>query len=258
MLIKFKQQIQTITTFLNEIKDIEDEFQQQFTQSLTETCGFLAIENPILLWIPDKIKCENYVDVYIHLIRTRSKLQEQTMKLWNESFNADESQEKQGSLFQQYLNPHYDKQISNENQNTNQSNDWQLPVIDTNDSTSNLTHEDNSINNEQSAPHQPAINSNDLPDENIQYTALMTLNFQAFPCISSSFSKQIHKYREEPSKEPTIVTKPQKYTIIHPNGESKSVLWKRDNICAQFKKIFDDKEYNYDLYVIVDKNETFL
>ncbi|CAF4450175.1 unnamed protein product, partial [Rotaria sp. Silwood2] len=261
---KIQTTIQTITTFLNELKDIEDELQQQSTHSLTETCGFLAIENSILSWIPDKIKCENYVDVYIHLIRTRSKLQEQKfnieeqkMKLWDESFNADESQEKQGSRFQQYLNPHYDKQKSNENETTNKSNDdWQLPEIDTNETTPNVTNEHNLHNNDPYV-NQPLPNSNDLPEENIQYTSLMKLNFKAISCISSSLSQQIHKYRKEPLTEPTTVTRPPKYTIIHPNGESKSALWKRENICEQFKKLFDDKKYNYDLYIVVDKNEMF-
>ncbi|CAF0924968.1 unnamed protein product [Rotaria sordida] len=254
---KIQTTIQTITTFLNELKDIEDTLQQQSTQSLTEICEFSAIENPILSWIPDTIKCENYVDVYIHLIRTRSKLQEQKftieereMKLWDESVNADEPQEKQASRFQQYLNPQYNQQLSNENSDIIGPNDWVLPAINTDDSASNLTKEDNSVNSDQSA-----INSNDLPSGNIQYTSLMILNFKAVPCISSSLSQQIHKYREEPSIEPAIVTKPQKYTMIHPNGEPKSALWKRENICQQFEKLFNDRKYSKDLYVVVDKNE---
>ncbi|CAF4777612.1 unnamed protein product, partial [Rotaria sp. Silwood2] len=125
---KIQKTIQTITEFLNELKIIENRLQQQSTQSLIETCEYLAIENPILSWIPHRIKCENYVDLYMHLIRTRSKLQEkkfnieeQKMKLWDENFNSDEQQDKQGSRLQQYLNPQYDKQLSNEDRNINKS-----------------------------------------------------------------------------------------------------------------------------------------
>ncbi|CAF5162924.1 unnamed protein product, partial [Rotaria magnacalcarata] len=104
---KIQITIQTITEFLNDLKTIEDTLLQQSAQSLIETCEILAIltiDNPIRSWIPHNIKCENYVDLYIHLIRTRSKLQEQKfnieeqkMKLWDENLNSDEQQDKQGS-----------------------------------------------------------------------------------------------------------------------------------------------------------------
>ncbi|CAF1621746.1 unnamed protein product, partial [Rotaria magnacalcarata] len=210
---KIQMKIQTITEFLSELKTIEDNLQQQSTQPLVQTCGYLAIDNPILSWIPDKIKCENYVELYIHLIRARSKLQEQKlnieeqkMKLWEENSNFEDQQ---GIRLHQYINPQYDRQISN-----------------------------------------------DLENKDIQSTPLMTIHLRAVPCLSSVFSQQIHKYREEAmALEPIIVAKPQKYFITHPNGESKPVLWKREAICEQFRKLFDVKKYNYDSLVVVDKNE---
>ncbi|CAM4970115.1 unnamed protein product [Rotaria socialis] len=213
---KIQMQIQTITEFLSELKTIEDTLQQQSTQPLVQTCGYLEIANPILSWIPDKIKCENYVELYIHLIRARSKLQEQKlnieeqkMKLWEENSNFEDQQGIR--LHQQYINPQYDRQISN-----------------------------------------------DLENEDIQSTPLMTIHLTAVPCLSSIFSQQIHKYREESvALEPAIVAKPQKYFITHPNGESKPVLWKREAICEQFRKLFDGKQYDYDSLVVVDKNEMF-
>ncbi|CAF2702978.1 unnamed protein product [Rotaria sp. Silwood2] len=262
---KIQQIIQTITEFLNELKTIEDILLQQSGQSLVETCQHLAIDNSILSYIPYRIKCENYVDLYIHLIRTRSNLQEQIfnieeqqMKLWDENFNSYEQQDKQENRFHQYLNPQYDEQIFERKQNLNELNDWKLPIIDdTEELTTGLTYDNNLLDLDQSQDQQQMKSKIDS-NKNIEYKSLMAINIKSIPCLSSVFIQQIHKYRTESSIESIIVNKAQKFTIIHPNGESKTYFWKSENFFEQLKKIFIDKKYDHNLFVVVDKNGMFV
>ncbi|CAF1512094.1 unnamed protein product, partial [Rotaria sordida] len=212
------------------------------------------IDNPIILWLPNRIKCENYVDLYIHLICTRSKLQEkkfniekQQIKLWNENFNSYEQQDQSENHFYQYLNLQYDKQ------NMNEMNTWKI-TSESNFDLKNqhyLHHIDSSVN-------QQGSKSEDFSENDIKYISLMTLNLKSVPCTSSIFFQQIHKYREEPSIKSIISNKAQKFTIIHPNGESKTYLWKNENFCKKLQMLFNEKKYDHDLFVVVNKNEIFI
>jgi len=78
---KLQSTIRTITEFINELKDIEDTLLQQSSQSLTHICEYVAITNPILSFISEAIKCENYISLIIKLIEIRTKLQEQTINI---------------------------------------------------------------------------------------------------------------------------------------------------------------------------------
>ncbi len=237
---KIQSIIQTITELLDELKTIEDTLLQQSTQSLTEICEHLTMKNPVLLWIPKGIKCENYVTLSIHLIRTRSILQEQKvnieekeMKLWEENFNPNEQLNKQANLFVQYLNP------PNKENNNNESSNWAFSTIDTDDSI---------IESEEQMTFE----------DHIEYSSLMELNIKLVPCSSSIFTQQIHKYRQESQVESMIETKLLKITITHPNGESASSFWKRENFSDKLKKLFNDKNYDSNTNVVVDKNEIFV
>lgn len=95
---KIQQMIQTITQFLNDLKNYVDFMLQRSSQEFVETCVYLAIENPILEWIPEGIRCENYVPLNIQLVQIRSTLQEQkvnieerTIVLWQEEPDHSES-----------------------------------------------------------------------------------------------------------------------------------------------------------------------
>ncbi|CAF4842456.1 unnamed protein product, partial [Rotaria sp. Silwood1] len=243
--------IQTITEYLNELKTIEDILLQQSTQSLIETCQHLAIDNLIVSWIPSRIKCENYVDLCIYLIHTRSMLQErkfnfeqQQMNLWTENFNSDEEYDKQRNRFHQYLNSQYDESTFEIEQNINESNNWKLPVMNPEE----LTNENNLFDFDQQQ----------IKPKNIEYLSLMAFNIKSVPCTSSVFIQQIHQYRIESSIESIIINKVQKFTIVHPNGESKTYLWKSENFFDQLKKLFLEKKYDHNLFVIVTKNGVFI
>jgi hypothetical protein len=237
---KIHSRIQIITEFLDELKTVEDTLLQQSTQSLKLTCQHVAIDNPILLWIPEGIKCENYVPLNIHLIRTRSILQERKvnieekeMKLWNENFNSYEQQDKQVNRFHLYLNPQDEEQTYDRKQSINESNNWTLPSMDTEDSSTEY-------------------------EEHIEYSSLMELNIKSISCTSSAFIQQIHKYRVEPQVESISVTKAPKFTIVHPDGKPITYLWKSENFSERLQKLFLDKKYDHDVYAVCDKNEIFV
>jgi hypothetical protein len=236
---KIQSTIQTITEFLNELKTIEDTLLQQSAQSLREICGHVTINNAILIWLPERIKCENYVALNIHLIRTRSILQERKVnieeketKLWNENFNLYEPQT---SRFHQYLNPEDETQIINE------SDDWILLPIDPEELNSNIIHENNSI---------------DVVSH--EYLSLIELNLKLVPCTSSPFIEQIHKHREEVQIELIPLNKAQKFTIKHPDGQSVKHLCKTEKFFEQLKKTFDEKKYNLDMFAVVGTDEIFV
>ncbi|CAF1245410.1 unnamed protein product, partial [Rotaria sordida] len=112
--------IDSQTKFLNELKDIEDNLQQKSTQSLIEICQYLAIDNPIILWLPNRIKYQNFK-------KKKFNIEKQQIKLWNENFNSYEQQDQLENHFYQYLNLQYNnEQISNEKQNTNGINTWKI------------------------------------------------------------------------------------------------------------------------------------
>ena len=214
--------IQMISKLLDELKSIEDILLQRSSQSLIEICKHITIENPILSWIPNGIKCENYVALNIHLIEMRSILQERKMnieekemKLWEEDFNSD----KQTNVFREYIN------LSNEEQTIDVPGDWILPSMNIKESTAEY--------------EQP-----------IAYSPLMELNIKLVPCTSSAFIEQIHQYRKEPRVEPTATTKAQKFTIIQSDGKPTTYLWKVEKLSEQLKKVFDPN-----VFAIVDKNE---
>ncbi|CAF3132384.1 unnamed protein product [Rotaria sp. Silwood2] len=240
---EIQEKIQTITEFLNELKTIEDTLLQQSTQSLIEICQYLSIDSTLLSLIPYRIKCENYVDLYIHLIRTRSKLQEQKLNieeqernLWNEDFNSES-----------------DKQTLKQRQNNNDSHNWEISMTNIKKSTVDLTLENNLFD-----INQPSMKlSKDDSDTDIEYTSLITLNLKKVPYTSSIFIQQIHKYREELPTPSITVKSIQKITIVCPNGELKTYIWKPEKFCEKLNKLFE-KQYDHNLFVVVDKNEIFV
>ena len=185
--IKIHSRIQIITKFLNELKTIEDTLLQQSTQSLIEICKHVAIDNLILNWIPERIKCENYVAINIHLIRTRSFLQERKInieekqiKLWNENFHSYEQQNKQeNNRFYQYLN------VEDKEQDIEESKDWTIP-------STNI----DGLNNENNLHDETQFSQKDQmesDEHSIEYSSLMELNIRLVPYTSSKLIEQIQQ-----------------------------------------------------------------
>ncbi|CAF3731288.1 unnamed protein product [Rotaria sp. Silwood1] len=96
--------INDIDELLNELKDIQDTLSDKGTESLAKICHDTHIKNSLLNIIGDKVKCENYVFLTVHLIHVRSKLQEKTIDFeeqnteqWTDSFYEQADQTSQRS-----------------------------------------------------------------------------------------------------------------------------------------------------------------
>jgi hypothetical protein len=101
-----------------------------------------------------------------------------------------------------------------------------------------------------SSEDEQQIKSEDAPT--------IELNIKLVPCPSSVFMQQIEKYPEQSQVESKSGTKLPKFTIVHPDGKSITYIWKRENVLQQLKKLFLEKKYDHETYVLVDNNEIFV
>ena len=224
--------ILAITQLLNDLSGIEDSLLQQAAQPLVQTCGYLAIENDLLQWIPEGVRCEHYVPLSIHLIRLRSNLQERKVnieekevKRWTEE--SYDQREKGEDRFQLYTfsNPPmttFDPDIIS-------SRDTEIP--------------------DQRLP---------VEDSPVTSTILFELQMKMVPFSSSAFLQHLQQYRDEIRAEPPVVNKPQKFTTVLPDGSTNRTLLKAEKFCGHLQKIFDERRYELDHYVVLDKNEISL
>jgi hypothetical protein len=49
-----------------------------------------------------------------------------------------------------------------------------------------------------------------------------------------------------------------RFTITHANGTMEKYLCRIENLSEQFKKIFEEKKYDFDQFVIIDQNQLFV
>ncbi|CAF4598568.1 unnamed protein product, partial [Rotaria sp. Silwood2] len=257
---KIKFTIQTITDLLNDLRSIEHFLLRQSTYSLKETYDILNIENSILAFIPNEIKCENYVAVSIHLIRMRTILQERIVnieekqtKQWNENFNIKsfDEQEKQVNRFLDFLN---EPSISNEtSQNITYSNDndiWSEVLHE----TTNYPNIDNLLDHDDLS-RQP---QNSTIEEHLEYSSLFELHIKFVPLTLSNLFEEIHKQCQEVQTQVIPVTKAQRFVITHPDGKVHTYLWKSENLFEKLRNLFDKEKYDINTFVVVDKNEIFI
>ena len=240
--------IEKITELLDELKGIEDPLLQRFNHSFVETCQHLAIENTILTSIPNRIKCENYVSLNIHLIRIRSILQERKVnlegketKLWDENIRSIEQQQIQTNIFHQYLNSDNEETLI-----TTEPAEWILPPIPIEDTK--IEGEHSRIEDE-----HPKI-EDEYPTEQTTYRTMMKLNLQLVPCTSSELIQQIHQYREQVlPAEIVLKMKPSKFTLTKEGTTILSAMTKIEKWFDRLKTLTDPNTS-----VIVDKNEIFV
>jgi hypothetical protein len=253
---KIQAMIQTITKLINDLKNSKDIILQQSSQLFVEICLHLAIENPILEWIPSGIRCENYVPLNIHLVRIRSILQEQkfnieekTIILWQEQTNE------QGETDENFFQPSYrndESETSEPEETNNESAPSSPPAI-----------EENSVDKNQPSYSIPSSPLQETPEvhhleEPLVYSSLFQFDMKLVPCSSSNFLQQLHQYRIERIAEAILEPKVPKFAITHPNGVATKLMFKADKFQERLRKIFDDHHYDHDQYVLVDKNEIFV
>ncbi|CAF1380067.1 unnamed protein product, partial [Rotaria sordida] len=262
---KIKLTIQMITDLLNDLRLIENFLLQQSNHSLKETCDILNIENSILSFIPNEIKCENYVAVSIHLIRMRTILQEQIVnieekqtKQWNENFNIkssfeeEQQQQKQVNRFLDFLNEQ--SSISNETlQNINDSNDNDIWPEILHDMT-NYSNTDNLLDREDF----PRQLQHSTIEEHVEYSSLFELHIKFVSLTLSTLFEQIHQQCQEQQTQTIPLSKAKKFIITHPDGKAHIYLWKSENLFEKLRHLFDKEKYDINRFVIVDKNEILI
>ncbi|CAF1093606.1 unnamed protein product [Adineta steineri] len=236
---KYQTMNQTITEFLNDLKNSKDLILQQSSQSFVETCHHLSIDNPILKWIPSEIRCENYVPLNIHLIRIRSILQETKVNV----------EEKMIILWQEETEIQRNDidGISESEETNDQSN-----LSSLSSSRQNSTNEKNSRS---SSLHEPEISDF---EEFLVYDSLFQFDIKLVPCSSFTFLQQLHEHRTERITEPAAVSNAPKFIVTLPDGKPITIMCKLDKWQARLKKIFDDKHYDYNEFALIDENEIFV
>jgi hypothetical protein len=253
---KLQFSIRRITDFLNDLKGIEDQLLNQSTQLLTQTCEYLSIENPILQLIPADVKCQNYVPLGIKLIEIRSKLQEKTIhieekdtKLWNEKFDIQDSE--QQNIFQIFKKQNLDFLLPLPESSS--------PIANPVSSTSNLIGDDKETDrllmdfDDFSPALEKPLATRDFLGK-LDYTSLFELNIRSVLITPSTLFKKILQSTEIPSTPMAAL----RFPITHANGTMEKYLCKIENLSEQFKKIFEEKKYDFDQFVIIDQNQLFV
>jgi hypothetical protein len=180
-------------------------------------------------------------------------IEEKQTKQWNENIDVKsyEQQQKQENRFLHFLNEP-SPPIEPPKNLINPDDDEMWPEIlnyTTSDPIEETLLDGNNLEPLQPFPSNPSA----FIEESLEYSSLFELNLKQVPLTSSTLFEQIHK---QPSPSPTIaLTKAQKFTITHPDGKANICLWKSENLFEKLRKLFDEKKYDINTFVVIDKNE---
>jgi hypothetical protein len=272
---KINNTIQNISSFLNDLKDIQDALLQKSTHSLRKIYEAFSADNPVIECISDDIKCENYVDVSIHLIKIRSSLQERIInfnekeiKLWDEDFLINSHHRThQNNIFQNYLNAESDLTASNRSGSISSQDDWEffrLEHVAMEPSTLvNTTIHDFLVIEDYEKTRKTTIIEQTGPkiyfEEKIEYSTLFQLFIKLVPITSSTFAQKLHEQRQKTDEtEAAPATKAQKFIVTYPDARTIGHLWNAQKLYEQFRKVFSEKKYDSNTLVVVDKDQIFL
>ena len=254
--------IKQITDLLNDLRSIEHHLSGQAACFLKETCQILEIKNPILDFLPDGIKCENYVALSIQIIRMRNILQEQVVNIeerettqWDESLDVllpqAQQQFKPTNRFRDLLAD----SMCNEFPNEPVISDDEILWPDIPDDIQQDRIMDYLIDQDQPQLHQrPIIPPVTTDQERPTYSSFFQLNIKLVKLSSSGFFDKIRKQLQEPPAAIAPLNKAQKFIVNYPNGEAKTSLWRSENLFERLRAIFEKEGYDFNKYVVVDKN----
>ena len=235
---KLQESIQAITLFLDDLKGAEEMLYKRSKEPLAETCGYLAIANGMLASIPSSIRCEHYMAVLGQLLQVRSTLEEQKLvlkarekKVWQEHAPTPPLRSQQRRPFYQYMDSDDSRDSDDEDSPPSHfAMDSDLPENDSH------SLEDNSTDGDTELP------------------SIFELKIQMVPCRSSTFFEQMQKYREEPLLDTGIANKASKFTVVLPDQKRSVLLCRGDKFNDNLMKIFANKKYNPNHYVILGPN----
>ncbi|CAF0874792.1 unnamed protein product [Didymodactylos carnosus] len=259
---KLKSTIHMISEFLNDLRGIEVSLFEQSTQSLPKTCEYMAIDNPILSWIPSEIRCENYISLSIHLIRCRSILQEKLVNiqekqniLWVEEIDENQNPTESKNTFLNYLNSKEDNSQDELVNNLIGGDGFNLPPTTMNgnyhwDSVNHLLDQDDQKPMKTTIDNQQMKQDEIINDEKIDCPALYTMQLKSLPFESSPWFDLLNQLKTPDGEEEK---KAKSVSIIHPDEKKSSHLLKKEKLFEQFQKIFKDKGYSCETLIPVDK-----
>ena len=246
---KLQESIRIIRDVLNEFKEAEQSFLSQSSESLKQTCQNLYFESSILQYIPEEIKCQNYVPIAMKLTEIRSKLQENILQieeenayLWDAKFESDTSET--STVFQRFKNPNMDLAFT-----TSES-----LVFD--DSVTDLLQFDQG-----NRPDTDVllIDFDDLiiptvttaAPKKFEYVTLFELTIKTLPLTSSRLFQEI---REQIQSTNVQIPKALHYTMVYPDQTTKKGFCKIVNLSDILKRDFDERRYPSNQFVMMDQN----
>ncbi|CAF1180202.1 unnamed protein product, partial [Adineta ricciae] len=247
---KFQEMNQIITEFLNDLKDSKDLMLQQSSQCFKTTCQILEIHNPILQWIPEGIRCENYVAINIHLIRIRSILQEskvnveeKTIRLWQEQTECEDNDSETHSHLADPDEYSESEELDYHSMSSSPSVTRQNSVGETNPTYSR-------------SPSQQLETSEIEP---LIYDSLFQLSLRSVSYLSLKFMQSLHQYRTERITEAVSASSAPRFIVTLP-GEKliAPFMCKAEKSQARLKKIFDDNHYDHNEFALIDINQIFV
>jgi hypothetical protein len=180
-------------------------------------------------------------------------IEEKETKQWNENIHVKsyEQQQKQANRFLDFLNePSPPIETSNNLINPDENEMWpEILNYTTSDPIGDTLFDQDDLQPQQQFPLHPPASI----EESLEYSSLFELNLKQVPLTSSTLFEQIHK---QPSPSSTIaLTKAQRFIITHPDGKANICLWKSENLFEKLRKLFDEKKYDINTFVVIDKNE---
>ncbi|CAF1366374.1 unnamed protein product, partial [Adineta steineri] len=260
---KLKSTIHMISEFLNDLRSIEISLFEQSTQSLPKTCEYVAIESPILSWIPSEIRCENYVSLSIHLIRCRSILEEKLVNiqekqniLWTEEIDENQNPIESKNTFLNYLNNKEDNSQDGFAINLIGESGFNLPTTTMGDNyhwnyVNHLLDQDDqktmktTIDNEEIKQDEIIKDVETINCPTLYTMQIISLSFALSPWFDLLNQLKISNVEEE--------EKAKSVSIIHPDEKKTSHLLRKKKLFEQLQKIFKDKGYSSQTLIPVDK-----
>ena len=244
---EFQAKIQMITEFLNDLKDIEDSLAHQWAQSITKTCVILCIENPIIKLLPIELKCENYIPLCLKFIEIRSQLQvqiidieEKIIDLWSAHFDIQNTNQSSENSFQVFRYKEDDFLCFN----TNSS-----PTRDLEPTTTADLIDWWQIIDDPPVPLEPLKSK--VVDEG---TYLFRLKITS---MSLSPSVLFENCRLQAEQWASKTASPRLVFTLKDSTQGK-YLCKPEKFYEKFKKIFEEKKYDYSKVAVIDSNQLFV
>lgn len=247
---KLEESIRMINNLLDEFEETKESLLSQASQSLKLTCQNVNFESPIVQYIPEEIKCQNYIPVATKLTEIRSKLQENIQQieeedayLWDATFES-ETPEK-FTVFQRFKNPDMNSTVT-----TGDSLIFDDSIAD----LLQIDHETRPETNVLLLDFDDPIVPTTAPKK-FENSSLFELTIKALPLIRSRLVEEIRKEMQTMNGG---TSESLHYTVIYPDQKSGKGLWKVVNLLSKLNEKFDRRKYPPNQFAMIDQYDMFV